>query len=403
MKLFGFEIKRAKPERIPADLSVSSRVWAYSPRLTTGEILANATVASCVGIIADAVAILSCNVYRHTERGRERADGNPLSRLLRKSPDGMMTAFSFKQKIMMHLLVKGNAFIFVERDEAGNPLSLTALPPESVEIKKDEAGNVYYVYTVNGLAYKYTPYYILHIPARLYDSPRGISPLEYASHAARTGLALEEYTSSYFDGGIHSKMLITAPKEAGKLSSADVENLTAQILNAYGGKENANKPFIVSNGFSAQPLNLAGNDDAQLVENRQFSEKEIAKIFRVPLFMLGKDDAKFTNMEQSNTFFLQQTLTPWLVLLQQYFDRLLPENGGYYVEFDTNTLLRADYTARWNNYRENFKTGIFTLNDIMDMENLPRADGEIGDRHYMQLNMTTLDKIAEGEADGKGE
>ena len=91
----------------------------------------------------------------------------------------------------------------------------------------------------------------------------------------------------------------------------------------YGGKEHANDPFIVANGMKASALDLESNADAQLAENRTYSEREVAKIFRVPLYMLGKDDSKFANQEQANTFFLQHTLNPWVVRLQEYLNTLL--------------------------------------------------------------------------------
>ena len=129
------------------------------------------------------------------------------------------------------------------------------------------------------------------------------------------------------------------------------------------------------------------------MELRAFSEKEIAKIYSVPLFMLGKDSAKFTNMEQFNTFFLQHTLTPWLVLLNQYFSQLIPSwmQDDCYAEFDPNTILRADANTRFNNYIKGLTNGIYTLNQIYAMENLPRVDESFAEKHYMQVNMAPID------------
>ena len=169
-------------------------------------------------------------------------------------------------------------------------------------------------------------------------------------------------------------------------------------MRTYGGKENANKPVVLKKGLTAQPLSLGGNNDAQLVELRAFSEKEIAKIYGVPLSMLGKDDAKFTNMEQMNTFFLQQTLTPWLVLLNESFTSLIPTRlqNDYYAEFDPNTMLRADANTRFENYIKGFNNGIYTLNEIRRMENMPKITEPYGDKHFLQLNMAAL----QGDGDG---
>ena len=136
-----------------------------------------------------------------------------------------------------------------------------------------------------------------------------------------------------------------------------------------------------------------GNTVAKLVENRKFSEKEIAKIFRVPLFMLGSENSKFANQEQSNTYFLQHTLTPWLVKIQEYFNRLLPydRKEDCYVEFDTDTMLRADYNTRMSNYVKGLQSGIYTLNQVLEMENLPKVNEDYADKHIMLENYKAMD------------
>lgn len=402
MKFFGLELRKAPKVTVKNDTSTVpnskydyGNIFVFSPYMSVGEMLANTTLASCVYIIADAVASLSFVVYRNKDDSRERATDMPLYRLFARRPNENDTPFIFKKKILLHLLLKGNAFIFVERDRNFQPTALYTLDPSSVEIKKTSEGEVYYLYHADGKTYKYNRDTILHIPAIRYDRLRGFSPIEYATHSAKTGLELDEYTYNYFDGGIHSKIMLTVPKEVTTWTKEDSDQLIARFLETYGGKENANKPLILNKGLTGQPLNLSGNGESQLVELRAFSEKEIAKIYRVPLFMLGKDSAKFTNMEQMNTFFLQQTLTPWLVLLNQYFSTLIPSwmQDDYYAEFDPNTILRADANTRFNNYIKGFNNGIYTLNEIRKMENLPKIDEDFGDKHFLQLNMSPISDI----------
>lgn len=402
MKLFGLEIRKSEKPKVKNDTQAfpfsgydGSPLFVYSPRMTVSQMLANTTLASCVYIISDAVASLSFSVYRDKDGSREKAPDLPLYHLLSRRPNEIDLPFTFKKKILLHLLLKGNAFVFVERNRNYEPVALYALDPDKVEIKKTEEGEVYYIYNTTGGRYKYNRETILHIPAIRYNTLRGFSPIEYATHAAKTGLELDEYTTTYFDGGIHSKIILTVPKEVTNWNKEDSEQLIARFLKTYGGKENANKPVILNKGLTAQPLSLGGNAESQLVELRAFSEKEIAKIFKVPLFMLGKDTAKFTNMEQMNTFFLQQTLTPWLVLLNQYFSQLIPSwlQDECYAEFDPNTILRADANTRFNNYIKGFNNGIYTLNEIRKMENLPKIDEEYGDKHFLQLNMSPIDNM----------
>lgn len=404
MKIFGIEIRKIKNDttRVPLSRYTSGGMFYFSPRMTTAQLLANSTVNACVNIIADAVASLSLNVYKKGKNGREKVEKLPLAKVLKRNPNYNDTAYSFKQQIMLHLLLRGNAFIFIERNPDYSVRALYPLDPDTVEICTDEKKDVYYKLTVDGMQYKYNTTVILHIPAIRYNRLRGLSPMEYSTHSAKTGLELEEYTQNYFDGGIHSKLLVTVPVEHKNWSKDDSQKLTEQLLDAYGGKENANKPLILSKGLTATPININGNSDSQLVENRSFSEKEIAKIFRVPLFMLGSENSKFTNMEQSNTYFLQHTLTPWLVKIQEYFNRLLPVEmqDDCYVEFDTDTMLRADYNTRMNNYVKGLQSGIYTLNQVLEMENLPKVNEDYADKHIMLENYKAMDGNAKDEDSG---
>lgn len=404
MKIFGIEIRKIKNDttRVPLSRYTSGGMFYFSPRMTTAQLLANSTVNACVNIIADAVASLSLNVYKKGKNGREKVEKLPLAKVLKRNPNYNDTAYSFKQQIMLHLLLRGNAFIFIERNPDYSVRALYPLDPDTVEICTDEKKDVYYKLTVDGMQYKYNTTAILHIPAIRYNRLRGLSPMEYSTHSAKTGLELEEYTQNYFDGGIHSKLLVTVPVEHKNWSKDDSQKLTEQLLDAYGGKENANKPLILSKGLTATPININGNSDSQLVENRSFSEKEIAKIFRVPLFMLGSENSKFTNMEQSNTYFLQHTLTPWLVKIQEYFNRLLPVEmqDDCYVEFDTDTMLRADYNTRMNNYVKGLQSGIYTLNQVLEMENLPKVNEDYADKHIMLENYKAMDGNAKDEDGG---
>lgn len=395
MKIFGLEIRKVKNDttRVPISKYTSGGMFYYSPKMSTAELLANATVNACVNIIADAVASLSLNVYKKGRNGRTRVENIELAKVLKRNPNYYDSAFTFKEQIMLHLLLRGNAFIFVERNSDYSVRALYPLDPDTVEICMDKKNDVYYKYTVDGVTYKYNANTVLHIPAIRYNKLRGLSPMEYSTHSAKTGLELEEYTQNYFDGGIHSKLLVNVPVEHKNWTKEDSQKLSEQLLDAYGGNENANKPLILSKGLTATPININGNSDSQLVENRAFSEKEIAKIFRVPLFMLGSEASKFTNMEQANTNFLQHTLTPWLVKIQEYFNRLLPGDlqDSCYVEFDTGTMLRADYNTRMTNYVKGLQSGIYTLNQVLEMENLPKVKEDYADKHIMLENFKAMD------------
>lgn len=401
MQLFGFEVRKIKSDKDLPDVSRNAGHKRTFDSMSHLQLLENTSVASCSLLLADAIGQLSCHVYKRTRSGRERDDRPSLSYLLHTMPNFYDTPFTFKQTVMLHLALKGNAFIYTGRNPDFSVKSLIPLDPDKVDIKFDDKGDVYYEYNYNGKVYKYSPDYILHIPAYRYNTIRGFSPIEYAKLCVNLGIQLDEYTFDSFDGGIQSKLMVTVPKEESKWTKEESQKLTERLMNSYGGAENRNKPMILSKGLTAQPLNMASNQDKELSGNRAFSEKEVAKIYRIPLYMLGKDDAKFTNNEQANTFFLQHTLSPWLVRIQQYLDRLFtyPYRYDHYVEFDTDTILRADYKSRIEGEIKGFHGGLYTLNQVLDQENLPRVKEAYGDMHFMPVNIASIDKIAQQTVD----
>lgn len=398
MKIFGLEIRRTSLKKAaPLSRHTDNSINLWRPeRMTVADMLSNDTVNACVGIISDAVASLPINVFRRdSQGGRKTDDSLALQRLLKYRPNRTQHTITFLKQVMTHLLLRGNAFIFLERDVQGRLSGLYALSPERMRIKKvDGLNEYYYEYTCDGVTYKLTRDTVLHIPAMVWDGAWGLSPIEYAARTARLGNSLDEYTEATFDGGIHSKLLVTVPKEERNFSEDDAQRLRKRLRDSYGGVDKAGDPMILSKGLTAQPLNLASNSDAQLSENRQYSAKAVAKIFRVPLSMLGESDAKYNNNEQQQRNFLQCTLNPWLRLIEQYFADLLPiyEREDCYVEFDRNAMLQADSTARTENYVRQLTNGQCSINDINRWENRPLVDASYGDVRFMPVNLAPMTK-----------
>ena len=394
MKLFGLEIRKA-PKKVPLSRYAGNWTGAlhYHADMSVAELLGNATANACVGIISDAVASLPVNVYRRQDDGGRILESSaPFYRLMKTRPNITQHSFLLVKQLMLHLLLRGNAFLLKEWN--GAELSgLYALNPERMEIKKMQDRNEYsYRYHLDGSVYDLTRDSILHIPAMVWDGVWGLSPIEYANKAARLGNRMDDYAERVFDGGIHSKLKVTVPVSEKNFNEDDAVKLKERLAKAYGGVENAGSPFILTQGMTADSLNLPGNSDSQLVENRSYSSKEVAKIFRVPLSMLGESDAKYNNNEQQARNFLQNTLNPWLRLLEQYFSDLIPvyDRESCYVEFDRNAMLQADSSIRMDNYVKQLHNGMLTMNDVNRMENRPLIDPKIGDVRFMPVNLAPL-------------
>ena len=76
-------------------------------------------VYSCVRILSEAVASLPLHVYEHTSTGTAKAVKHPLYKVLHDEPNLEMTSFVFRETLMTHLLLWGNAYAQIIRNGKG--------------------------------------------------------------------------------------------------------------------------------------------------------------------------------------------------------------------------------------------------------------------------------------------
>ena len=88
------------------------------------------------------------------------------------------------------------------------------------------------------------------------------------------------------------------------------------------------------------------------------------------------------------------TLEPWLIRWEQAMQRslLLPgEKRRYFIRFNADGLLRGDYASRMSGYATGIQNGIFSVNDVRELENMDRlSEEEGGDLHILNGNVVKL-------------
>ena len=159
----------------------------------------------------------------------------------------------------------------------------------------------------------------------------------------------------------------------------------------YTGTEQAGGVIVLENGMEYTPLTLKPAD-AQFIETSKLSIADIARIYRVPLHMIGElDRATFNNIEHLSLEFVRNTLRPWLKNWEQELQRKLltaAEKKTMFFRFNVDALLRGDTTARTAYYRTMFSVGAMSQNDIRGLENMNKVEG--GDTYYRPLNMVDI-------------
>ena len=367
-------------------------------------------VYSCVRILAEAVAGLPLHLYHYKENGgKEKALDHPLYLLLHDEPNPEMSSFVFRETLMTHLLLWGNAYAQIIRNGRGEVMALYPLMPDRMAVDRDDKGQLYYEYTTSaddapiskGSIVRLKPSDVLHIPGLGFDGLVGYSPIAMAKNAIGLAIATEEYGSKFFANGAQPSGVLEHPG-----TIKDPQRVRDSWMSQFGGSANSNKIAVLEEGLKYTPISISP-EQAQFLETRKFQINEIARIFRVPPHMVGDlEKSSFSNIEQQSLEFVKYTLEPWLVRWEQSIQRTLfsaDEKKRYFVRFNVEGLLRGDYASRMNGYAVGRQNGWLSANDIRELENLDRIPAEEGgDLYLINGNMTKLKDAGIFAASGAG-
>ena len=246
-------------------------------------------VYSCVRILAEAIAGLPLHVYRYKDGGgKEKALDHPLYRLLHDEPNPEMTSFVFRETLMTHLLLWGNAFAQVLRNGKDEVIGLYPLMPNRMMVGRDEAGRLYYEYqrTWDEPAGRFdtvrlSAREVLHIPGLGFDGLVGYSPIAMAKNAIGLAQATEDYGASFFANGAAPGGVLEHPG-----TIKDPARVRESWQSTFGGARNGNKIAVLEEGMKYTPISVSP-EQAQFLETRKFQINEIARIFRIPPHMIG--------------------------------------------------------------------------------------------------------------------
>lgn len=355
-------------------------------------------VYSCVRILSEAIASLPLSVYHYNDNGGKEKDlQHPLYKLLHDEPNTEMTSFVFRETLMGHLLLWGNAYAQIIRNGKGEIVGLYPLMPNKMTVDRDENGRLFYQYqhssedapTMKGSAVILRPSDVLHIPGLGFDGLVGCSPIAMAKNAIGLAIATEEYGAKFFANGAAPGGVLEHPG-----TIKDPQKVKESWNSAYQGSGNSHRVAVLEEGMKYQPIGISP-EQAQFLETRKFQINEIARIFRVPPHMLADlEKSSFSNIEQQSLEFVKYTLDPWVVRWEQAMCRALltdAEKPQYFIKFNVEGLLRGDYQSRMTGYATARQNGWMSANDIRELENLDRIPAEDGgDLYLINGNMLPL-------------
>ena len=359
----------------------------------------NRTVGSSFTFLMGSSSAGKVVTERSAMLSKQKAVDNPLYHLLHDEPNPEMTSFVFRETLMTHLLLWGNAYAQIIRNGKGEVIALYPLMPNKMQVDRDENGKLYYTYnrsdteakTMEGITVRLEPRDVLHIPGLGFDGLVGYSPIAMAKNAIGLAIATEEFGSKFFANGAAPSGVLEHPG-----TIKDPTRVREAWQSQFGGSGNSGKVAVLEEGMKYTPISISP-EQAQFLETRKFQINEIARIFRVPPHMLADlEKSSFSNIEQQSLEFVKYTLDPWVIRWEQSLSRSLltpDEKKRYFFKFNLEGLLRGDYQSRMNGYAIARQNGWMSANDIRELENLDRIPSEQGgDLYLINGNMLPLNR-----------
>jgi HK97 family phage portal protein len=363
-------------------------------------------VQRCVMILAEAVSRLPVKIYQELDDGGfSEIKDHALRPLLQVAPAPFLTVQGFSEFKQISLGLRGNAYAVKLYDNRGRLISLMPINPDRVIVMINPQDHLpYYRITmspVDGIEGVFAWYDIHHVRWGNSENPFvGLSPVMLHADPLGISMATERHAGKTFKNGTNLGGFLTRPATQKGLTNEAVKAVLNAWNEAYSGARNAGKTALLQEGMEFKQISMT-NADAQIIESRKFGVTEIARIYGVPLHMLGEmAGSTKSNIEQESLNFLNNTLMPWLRRHEEAMERdflTLDERlSGITIRYDTKDLLRGDTAARYASYATGIQWGFISPNDARHAENLPPIPG--GDRYLEPLNMMAKNDILDQKA-----
>ena len=399
------DIKRAKRARIQALALSDPKSWdrvlwnlagsqtESGENVTEYSALALSAVWNAVELISSTIAALPLNLMQIKNGVAQIADNRRLYGVMHDRFNPYMTAKRGRECLTAHVLTWGNGYAEKVVNGYGEVIELWPIAPDRVTPKMQDGELVYEIRMPVGGPLTLSRDKILHILGPSFDGFTGYSRIAMARRAIGLGMAMETFGSRYFGKGTHPSAVISHP---GQLK--DPKSFREGISQVYGGLGESHLLMVLEEDMK---INMIGYppEDSQFLQSRQFQIPEIARWFNLPPHKL-KDLTKssFNNIESEDASFIRDRLIPDIVDLEQAYGMQLltdSDRGRFYFKHNLKGLLRADTAARTAFYTAMLDRGVFCIDDVLELEDMPPLPNGLGQKRFVQMNMVLLENAEE--------
>ena len=331
--------------------------------------LTYSTIFACVRVIAETIATLPLFLYKVKGNNKVKAREHNLYSILHDAPNLECTSVSFFESLITQILLTGNGFAEIIKDNFNNILELHILDANKIRVYRDNYNNIVYEYNDDGKIISLSKRQVLHIAGLGWNGIIGYSPIALMRRQIATGIYQDNFALDFFSNGVKKVPILSHPN---RISKEAKESMKESFRKSWD-----NGIVVLEEGITVNPITM-NLSDAQFLESRRFSVEEICRIFRVPPHLIG-DLSRSTNnnIEHQSIEFVTHTIRPWCVRIERALNNFLlniKEKGKYTIEFMLDGLLRGDTLTRQQSNQIKLNNGILTRNQWRQQENMNEVD-----------------------------
>ena len=403
IKSFGSYIRTKLSLRDPDHWQSRSSGSRSGVSVTASNVVGLSTAWGCITLLAGTTGSLSVGVYQKIDDVLIPAADHPLHKIIAADPNYDLAADEFWEYIQASIEIRGNGYAEKKRGVSGNVIALDPINPALVQTKRLKSGEIEYRWTdPDGGPRVLTDKDILHIRGPMGNALGGKSPISACSEVFGGAIAADHAAARSFKNGIST---VGAVKMEKALNGDQRKKLRENLRDDYAGAENSGTPMILDNGLDWASIKLSP-EDLQMLESRKFSVEEICRIFGVPPHLvqhMAGNTALGSSITEQTLGFLKFTLRRRLKRIERAIEKQLlsPEDRakGFRVKFDLRELLRADDKGRAEYYEKMTRMGVYAIDYVRELENLPPLPDGLGAMPRVQMQNVTLSVSNEPKGD----
>ena len=392
------------------DLGLTSSRTSAGQQVTEESAYAYSALYNAFTLIAEAIGIMANNVFRSVESGKTKIIGHPLRPIIHQRANPEQSAQQFRELLQGWCLAWGNGYAEIQRSTTGQPVALWPIAPNRVDVRRDPDQTIPatqrnpIVYVIRSKLNKVEAVIpaedMFHIKNFSGDGVVGFSIVQLARESIGLGLATEQFGANFFGNAAHPAGII----KTAKVMDPDAKRkLKDRWLQGHSGQR-ALGVAILDEGMDWTQIGIPP-EDAQFLQTRVFQIDEIARWTKVPPTMLAElSRAHFKNIEHLSIQFVTRALLPWVSRWEHETNwKLLTRSqrdASEFTKMNVDSQLRGDTATRRDFYKVMNAMGVFTINDILELEDR-NTIGDDGDQRFVPMNMVPLDS-ARQVAEGRG-